>query len=75
MPVGWVVTSILSNSIPRTERNSLVLRQLVQPGRQKTLIASLIAAPPHPVMRLIIGPSPAPGHGLDKPIAARAALS
>jgi hypothetical protein len=32
-----------SNSIPRTERYSLTLRQLVQCGCQKTLIGSLIS--------------------------------
>src|SRR5215471_15515708 len=44
-PPSSANTLIDWNSIPRTERYSFTLRQLVQCGCQKTLIGSLILAP------------------------------
>ena len=42
MPFGSSRTFTDTKSIPRTDRNSLSLRQLVQPGCQNTLNGSLI---------------------------------
>ena len=42
MPFGSSSTFTETKSIPRTDRNSLSLRQLVQPGCQNTLNGSLI---------------------------------
>ena len=45
MPAGSSSTFTETKSIARTDRNSLSLRQLVQPGCQNTFSGSLMRAP------------------------------